>query len=150
MEQERTCLNGRRLIISDRRSFRDDLAASGAIPRVTLLSAWRAEPGSLIFWEEIVEDLLEDGCTYFVCAGDFAEELHDLVDNLIFRQSRCATVATTYHNDDCPSDVINFFVYTTTLEEISNEALLAILEPGLPYDCDLLMSLRNECHLGRR
>jgi hypothetical protein len=76
---------------------------------------------------------------------DFAEELHDLVDDVVLRQPCYGTIATTFHNDEPLDDIVNFFVYATTLEDIFKEALLAIVEPEVAQDSELLSLLQQEC-----
>lgn len=139
-----SCLNGRQLVISNRKDFLADLSEYEVLPGAVLLSAWKIENGSLSLWKSVVEELLRLGCSYFVCAGDFAEELHDLIDDIVFSQIHDGSVATTFHNGESPEDVINFFVYTTSLQVKSNMALLAILDSNSPQDLIMINLLEQQ------
>ena len=57
--------------------------------------------------------LLDAGCTWFVCFGERAEEVHDRIDDVIVERA-CAGqeyegVCTTYHSDESRQDVAEFF-----------------------------------------
>ena len=138
------CQNGRQLIIANRADVFAVLATANALPSVVLLSAWRLDNILLHLWDDFVHKLLERGCTYFVCAGAFAEELHDLIDDIIFLYPRNDNIATTFHNDETPDDIVNFFVYTTSILNDERAALVAILDTSFPQDEFLATLLMRE------
>lgn len=138
------CQNGRKLIIANKADVFAALVTANAIPSVVLLSAWSLETISLSVWNDFIHQLLEHGCTYFVCAGEFAEELHDLIDDIIAIYPRSDNFATTFHNDETPDDIVNFFVYTTRVLNDERAALVAILDTSFPQDEFLATLLMRE------
>jgi hypothetical protein len=130
--------NDRRLIISEKNDVQTQLDATGATPSVILLTAW--EPGDISFarWGVFVEEMLERGCTYWVCAGTYAEGMHDLIDDIISNKLRDESIATSFHEDETAEEVINFFIYTTTIRDVERGALVAVLDPGIPQDSILV------------
>ena len=80
-------------------------------PIVTLLTD-NIGGGKLNELAAIVVRLLAVDCDYFVCFGRNSERLHDEVDALAEREageSKCAVV-TTWHVDETPDDVAEFFI----------------------------------------
>jgi hypothetical protein len=138
------CKNGRNLIVTNIADVFAALVTANAIPSVVLLSAWRLETVLLSVWNDFVHKLLERGCTYFVCAGEFAEELHDLIDDIIFIYPRSDNIATTFHNGETADDIVNFFVYTTSVSNDERAALVAILDTSILQDEFLATLLMRE------
>ncbi len=63
------------------------------------------------------EALLNAGCTYFVCHGEFGEELHDAIDDLVLWREEaspvhgCAPlVMTTWHHEETAEEIAYYFV----------------------------------------
>lgn len=54
-------------------------------------------------------ELLKNGCRYFVCFGPKAEMVHDWIDDLIVADNSFEDVPTTFHQDESIEDVILFF-----------------------------------------
>jgi len=73
----------------------------------------------------VARALLESGCRYAVCAGNFCEEWHDAVDAVYETQhmddikeiSDADFVMTTWHKGASPDDVAFFFVMNTNFAE---------------------------------
>jgi hypothetical protein len=120
--------NGKLLVISDRENIFQEIEKAGIFPCVVLITAWVKETTQTEFWELIIKRLLESGCTYFVCAGTYAENLHDLVDEVIFSLEKKKTIVTTYHEDESAEDVANFFVNATDISNPENGGMAAILD----------------------
>ena len=126
------CSNGRILVMSDRKSIFQEIEKFGVVPCVALITAW-VMGGEIGAWDLIVKRLLESGCKYFVCAGTYAENLHDLVDEIIISQGK-EMIVTTYHEDESPEDVANFFVNATDISNKKNGGLVAILDDAVLGD----------------
>lgn len=122
------CSNGKTLVISGRENIFEEIKKSGIIPNVVLMTAWVIETVQVGVWQPIVKRLLESGCRYFVCAGTYAENLHDLVDDVIFSWGGRETILTTYHEDESNEDVANFFVNATVISSHETSGLAAILD----------------------
>ncbi len=127
------CSNGRRIIVSNM----DELISAitdQVTPCVALFPAWRHEQVEVSYWEGVVRFLLDRGCTYFVCAGVYSEELHDAVDDFLYQYDdelgveKSIGVVTTYHADESIEDVVNFFVHSTVIWDKAKGCMVAILD----------------------
>lgn len=147
MNLQHELINGRRLVISDKEKMFSLLEETDTVPSVVLVTAWKETAISSDVWGGVVEGLLKRGCTYFVCAGDYAEGLHDLIDNISAGMKSGENVVTSFHEDEAAEDVINFFVYTTAFRDVEKGILVAILNPMLPQDANLLSLLVQECRV---
>ena len=133
------CANGRLLLVSDIDHFENELN-SRYVPCAALLTAWNMERSSTEFWRDIVIYLLNRGTCYFVCAGDYSEQLHDEIDELIYKydethnSDKSTNVITTYHTDDSIEEIANFYLYGTEIHEEGHGCLLAILNEEAPED----------------
>lgn len=113
------------------------LLDNGRIPRVVMLSAWDETASTLERMEPLLKRLLDAGCVYFVCAGRYSEELHDLVDDVIVEiatrtgSDRVLDVMTTWHDADTAEEVAHFFL---NLTDVSDALVVALLEQGKPQD----------------
>jgi diadenosine tetraphosphatase ApaH/serine/threonine PP2A family protein phosphatase len=135
MSSPHTCGNGRSLVIVCGDNIIQDIDTAGIIPCVVLVTAWTIEAASLSAWELLIKRLIEKGCRYFVCSGLYAEELHDLIDEIIvYEERREIDVVTTFHEDETPEEVVNFFVNTTDVWEKKHGGLVAILDVTSPED----------------
>ncbi|MGZ8316268.1 MAG: DUF7684 family protein [Telluria sp.] len=85
-------------------------------------------------FNSLVEQLLERGCTYFVCAGTYSEELHDRLDDIISSTKQKSEICTTFHNDDSLDDVVNFFVFTSDLSDLEHGGIVAMLKMSVRED----------------
>ncbi len=74
-----------------------------------------------------VDALLKAGCRYFVCFGENSEELHDDIDEMIVA-GKYQNVITTFHDDESPEDVIEFFETVASSEMAGALALVQDLE----------------------
>lgn len=137
------CVDGKPIVISDKENIFQEIEKSGITPRVVLITAWIIEAVQTGVWELMVKRLLENGCRYFVCAGTCAENLHDLVDDVVLSLGEKETIVTTYHEDESAEDVANFFVNATDLSSQENEGLAAILNDAILGDNLLKDSLTN-------
>lgn len=127
------CSNGRLLLISRKIEAIQALAINDISPSVVLMTAWTRE--SVRSEQLLIQKLLQLGCKYFVCAGRYAEDLHDFIDGLIeVGGEQSASITTTYHDDE-PADLVsNFFVNTTDMSNQGSDGLVAILNDDLPED----------------
>ena len=146
MKPQYKCSNGRKLVVCDKSSMITRLDELDVVPSVVLLTAWQKRPVSMSEWHPQINDLLARGCTYFVCAGTFAEELHDIVDAII-STARVELITTTFHPDETAEDVVNFFIYTTTILNDDRNALVAILDLACTQDILLMNLAEQECNI---
>lgn len=127
------CSNGRLLLISRKSDAIQDIAIHDISPSVVLMTAWTRE--SVRSEELLIQKLLQLGCKYFVCAGRYAEDLHDFIDGLIEATGdQLASITTTYHDDESADLVANFFVTTTDMSNQNSDGLVAILNDDSPED----------------
>jgi hypothetical protein len=63
---------------------------------VVMLPAIEVE--TLEIQEQLIHDLMNDGCMEFCCIGPHAENLNDLIDKIIEEQE-CYTIVTTWYDD---------------------------------------------------
>lgn len=146
MKLQCKCANGRKLVVCDKSSAFTRLNELDVVPSVVLLTAWQKSSVSMSDWHPQIKELLARGCTYFVCAGTFAEELHDIVDEII-STARVELIATTFHPDETAEDVVNFFIYTTTIPNGDRNALVAILDITCNQDVLLMNLAEQECNM---
>ena len=133
MNSVHRCSNGRLLLISRKSEAIQALAINGISPSVVLMTAWTEE--SVRSERLLIQKLLRLGCKYFVCAGRYAEDLHDFIDQLIEATAeQSASITTTYHDDEPADLVTNFFVNATNLSDHGSDGLMAILNDDLPED----------------
>ena len=141
------CSNGCDVIVSD---------VSGAIKSAesesicaVLLSAWTEDDISEILDSGIIENLIEKKVINFVCIGNFAEQMHDQVDEKIYCfDERCGTdmaevAITTFHDDEELEDAINYFVFGTESSGSIGKNLLAILNPDSAEDSKAINLLKS-------
>ena len=142
------CSNNRRLIVSNKDAVHSALA-DGVVPCVVLLTAWSLEGASLEFWGGLIRLFLERGCTYFVCAGEYSEALHDAIDDFLYQHDdefgveKSKDIVTTYHADESVEDVVNFFVYSTEIRDKNNGYLVAVLDEDAIFDAEIMRCLMN-------
>lgn len=74
-----------------------------------------------------VNALLKTGCRYFVCFGEKSEGLHDDIDEMIVA-GEYQNVMTTFHDDESPEEVIEFFETVASYEMTGTLALVQDLE----------------------
>lgn len=58
--------------------------------------------------EQLIKELLNAGCRYFVCFGPGAEAVHDRIDDVIVEHEYDG-ITTTFHEDESQDDVAEFF-----------------------------------------
>ena len=136
MSISHTCENGRVVLISKADEIGEDITATGLIPCVLMITAWTMQIVSVTTWRPLIEVLLKKGCSHIVCAGSYAEQLHDLIDDIVedssdlFDDRPYDVVLTTYHDDDSAQDVAEFFTNATDVWEKENGGLVAVLGEG--------------------
>jgi hypothetical protein len=127
------CSNGRSLIISRKNEAIQALANNDISPSVVLMTAWTQE--SAKSEQLLIQRFLQLGCKYFVCAGRYAEDLHDFIDGLIeVGGEQSASITTTYHDGEPADLVTNFFVNATDMSNHGSGGLVAILNDDFPED----------------
>ncbi len=70
--------------------------------------------GLPFYLQKGVDALLARSCGFIMCVGQSAESLHDAIDYLIDdyeeAQNKEATVLTTHHAQEMPSEIVQFFI----------------------------------------
>lgn len=118
--------------MTTRESLKSDLNSSNLVPCVALLTAWTKDRDSLGFWGDSVRLLLDRGVSYLLCMGEYAECLHDEIDEFLYLYDeelgavRSVDIVTSYHTDESVEDVFAYFVHGTELRQ-KNCCLVAIL-----------------------
>ena len=69
-----------------------------------------------------IYDILKTKCSYIMTYGKAAEELHDIIDDIIVQQSLANPdnqlgIVTDYRNDEELSDSLDFFINYTYFKE---------------------------------
>lgn len=129
------CSNGRSLLVTNFESVAEELE-SNWIPFVVLLTAWDIETVKVGGLSELIGLLLAKGARTFVCVGDFSEDLHDKIDDVIYKYDEdhnireVSEIITTYHDDEPVNDVINYFIYGAEVPESDTGGLLALIGVG--------------------
>ncbi len=110
-------------------------------PRVILLTAWTPiREDKIRQLEPLVKKLMNLGCEYFICVGNYSEDLHDLIDEIIldisFKNSNrhYPNIVTTWHDNDTNEEVADFFLHATN---VNNGLLVAFLDTQIEDDCSL-------------
>lgn len=95
----------------------------------------------------LIENLIEKGCIYFVCAGRKSEELHDIIDDTIvimYLDEEDAdddeVIMTTWHSKDSIEDTAFFFKECTLFSE-SIKLQIAILNDQTAFHRKLKAAL---------
>lgn len=83
-------------------------------PFAVLLDATDVEWSDTRQTERLVKELLDAGCSYFVCFGAGSEVIHDRIDDIIV-QHELEGVTTTFHEDEARNDVAEFFATIATI-----------------------------------
>ena len=128
------CSNGRALLISELPTIEMDIESSRLIPCVAMITAWTMEAIYMPLWKPLIELLLKKGCSHIVCAGSHADQLHDLIDEIVIdgeeflKDMPFDVVLTTYHDDETSEEVVEFFTGTTDLWNKENGGLVAVLD----------------------
>ncbi|MDR1008281.1 MAG: hypothetical protein LBL65_06990 [Campylobacteraceae bacterium] len=66
---------------------------------------------------KMVNTAIDAGAIFFMTFGDFAEELHDFIDEIIeFSQNNLTHIVTTFHKSEQIADIAKFFIYSTYFE----------------------------------
>ncbi|MDR1284657.1 MAG: hypothetical protein LBJ88_00480 [Campylobacteraceae bacterium] len=66
---------------------------------------------------KIINIAIDAGAIFFMTFGDFAEELHDFIDEIIeFSQNNLTHIITTFHKNEQIADVAKFFAHSTYFE----------------------------------
>ncbi|WP_017450131.1 hypothetical protein [Herbaspirillum rubrisubalbicans] len=137
------CANGKLALISDKNNIFHDIEESRISPSIVLITAWIEGVVQSESWAFLVERMLRSGCTYFVCAGTYAENLHDLIDEEIYSLNWPHPIITTYHTDEAPEDIANFLVNAIDISNKEDNGVAAVLDVAILGDKLLKKSLLN-------
>jgi hypothetical protein len=146
------CLNGRQLLISNEIDI-DFFDKKNIEACAVLLTAWNGDSVNIERWRERVRFFIGKKCVFFVCLGTYSEELHDVIDECLFEyddeygKDVGVNIITTYHNNESVQDVVNFFIYSTEIEDNNFNFLFAYLDDGCVLDMDVKKCLVLECKL---
>ena len=138
--------NSNSLAFFDKNQIINDISVLEKYPDVVMLSSWVRDESNYDDVKPLVDKLLDSGCKYFVCAGEYSESLHDFIDDVILERSidselgRGISVMTTWHDTDTEEEVAEFFLYSTN---VRNSFMIAFLEEGRPEDDKLKDALLN-------
>lgn len=141
--------NGRPLIVASKKATKDIFTNSNWMPCVVLLTVNTLKEASIDFWEEQIKFLLEKGANYFVCVGSFSEDLHDAIDDFLYRydEEHDSTLGvntiTTYHVNESYGDIIDFFVFATEIKDKKYGCLLAIFGNNTEENNELMEALKK-------
>ncbi len=97
--------------------------------RCALISSWSDNLLSSQNVNKIAAQLIENRCNHFVCIGEKAETLHDLIDDVIMavqeKKDSPMDIVTTWFESEPIEEAVEFFVLFSGADE---GVLLAILE----------------------
>ncbi|MCH6257169.1 hypothetical protein MLD52_11475 [Puniceicoccaceae bacterium K14] len=122
--------NGCELVFADVETFEDGSCPS-RVSAVLLGEAFcSAKRSSGI--DDLISLLKLANCRYFCCAGRFAEEMHDRIDEYLLQLDESDEIlfTTTFHRDEPYSDTASYFLCCTSLlaEPEKEHLFLAILD----------------------
>ena len=92
-------------------------------PFAVLLDVRDEEWANSIWVSRKANELLRAGCRYFVCFGPRSEVVHDQIDDAVINYANGNDLPTTFHEDETPEDVANFFL-TVALSGMAQGLLL--------------------------
>lgn len=110
-------LNNRNIFIVSISELFDINGLSKMHPTIVLFSARCNEQYKIEAFQAAIFNLMDLNCKYFLCYGNYAENLHDKIDDLIYMYdyendfNKSVNVLTTYHVDECFIEVFNFILY---------------------------------------
>lgn len=139
--------NSNALIFIDKNKILNDFSILKKYPDVVMLSSWSPDLSNYNEMRPLIEKLLDSGCKYFVCVGEYSESLHDFIDDLILgrpinsNRDKNFHVMTTWHDTDTEEEVVDFFLYLTNVHD---SILAAVLEDGKQEDDKLKSTLLKE------
>ncbi len=120
----------------------------------SILTAWDENSPHQKCTTNAIECLLRLGCRFFATFGPYAEELHDVVDNLAESwerenrepRIRSATIITTIHDDEPFDETFNFVRIFSDPEQKNSEAILliAVVNPASDKDIPIIEALHHE------
>jgi hypothetical protein len=113
--------------VKERRLFSLALATPAALRPITLLSsrhfvcliAWDSTTASVETVSTLVESLLRNGASYFVCWGPGCERVHDIIDETVshpdsdFGVPAESCIMTTWHDSEPLEEALRFFLANT-------------------------------------
>lgn len=104
----------RELIVTSIQSGISELKLQ-AMPTVCLIAASSIKDRKNL--SELVKEINNIGCVFYVCWGTAADEIHDLIDEIIETGDEAwLSIATTTHKDESLEDVGQFFLNATYLD----------------------------------
>ena len=116
------------LVISSKDQLSKTMASLKEV-RCALISSWSKDLLSFKDVNNIASQLIEKHCCHFVCVGENAEILHDLIDDVIMdvqeKKASPTDIVTTWFESEPIEEAVEFFVLFSGAEE---GILLAILE----------------------
>jgi hypothetical protein len=127
------CSNNRILKITNIETFEKESKLNW-IPCAVLLTAWTIEKIKTANLNLLINSLLTKGARIFVCAGTYSEQLHDEIDEIIYKygeeqgEESIKEIITTYHEEEPIEDVLNYFINGTVNKNHERCGLLALLD----------------------
>ena len=112
--------------------------------KIVLISCWGNDIVDQVFSDFIIH-LINKGCIYFVCVGQYAEFIHDRIDDIIVYENKL-DVMTTYHIDQSFEEVAYFFINLTELSVHEGTCFVAFLDFENKNDHLLLDEILRICH----
>ena len=87
-------------------------------PFAVVLDAEDPEWSDPTWLDRKVSDLLDLGCSFFVCFGVNSETIHDAIDDVVIRRGDSVEgpVLTTFHADEKLDEVVFFFLSVAMAE----------------------------------
>lgn len=128
----RKCANNRFLLITNIESLEQKLD-SNWVPYAVLLTAWSSDSTTFKNLRLLIRLFLARGTISFACLGNYSEQLHDAIDEIIYEYdeehntSLATAILTTYHCDESIKDAVNYFIYGTEFPDLENGRLLALV-----------------------
>ena len=125
MDVIRNRCNARELVVTSVHSGISDLKLQ-VIPTVCLIAASTIKDRQALL--ELIKEVNNIGCIFYLSWGDAADEIHDLIDEVIETGNDAwLEIATTSHKDENFKDTAWFFLNSTYLDS-GDFRCLAILD----------------------
>jgi len=122
--------NERQIAICTPATVKSDLEESRRPVSVLLTAA--CEVGDYYDIGKWIQYFVEKGTVSFCCVGPYAENVHDLIDDLLYDlideygQEKILSITTTFHDAEV-QDAVEYFVHTSVISWQKNYNLVAFL-----------------------
>jgi hypothetical protein len=112
-------------------------------PKVALLILWQRPDFQPDTMGDLIKNLIDGGCRYFICAGKDSEFLHNYVDNIYLESSidESDDFLTTWHDDETNEDIADFFINS---KNVKNSLLVAFFDESNKEDKDLKLVILDK------